>query len=295
MHYQFLPNAAPSDADIVILPIAYEESVCAKEGTKEAPASILQASEQLEYYEEDGAWSPMQYLQVSVCEEIEQYAQIAPFVATLPLKNKLLISLGGEHSITPEITASLLKKRSTILFLDAHADLRESYQGSQTSHATPAHHLLAQGHKLLMVGVRSLFESEAKRVQEDGMIEFYADRELRKESERERLLETLASLEGDVYLSIDMDVFDPALVPGVGTPQPGGIDWHFAVDILEVLIFNAKIELKGVDIVELVPEASNVSQIVAAKLMQKIISFWGKAKGYETKEKKGSQMGVVYE
>ena len=295
MQYQFLPNASLDDADIVILPIAYEESVCAKEGTKEAPLAILKASEQLEYYEEDLMWSPMKYLQVRVCEEISEYEKIASFVSTLPLEKRLLLSIGGEHSITPEITSLCLDKKSTIVFLDAHADLRASYQGSTKSHATPAHHLLEQGHKMIMIGIRSLFESEAERVMSDANIEYYSDKELQKSAVKEKMLQSLSNLVGDVYLSIDMDVFNPALVPGVGTPQPGGIDWYFAIDIIERLFFNKKIVVKGVDIVELVPESSQVSQVFAAKLIQKIISFWGKSQGFDTKEMCGSQMSVEYE
>lgn len=295
MHYQFLPNASVDDADILILPIAYEESVCAKEGTKKAPLAILKASEQLEYYEEELMWSPMKYMQVRVCEEISEHEKIASFISTLPLKNRLLLSIGGEHSITPEITSKCLDTKSTIVFLDAHADLRESYQGSTKSHATPSHHLLSQGHKMIMIGVRSLFESEATRVVSDKNIEYYSDRELQKSTVKEKMLHSLSAIEGDVYLSIDMDVFNPAHVPGVGTPQPGGIDWYCAIDIIERLFFNKKIVIKGVDIVELVPESSNVSQIFAAKLMQKIISFWGKSQGCDTKEMCGAQMSIEYE
>ena len=294
--YQELPNASLSDADIVIVPIAHEETVCARGGTREAPLAILEVSEQLEFYEEDLMWSPMKYMNVCVCEGVNEYAKITAYMDSLAVDaSKLLISLGGEHSITPKITASVLEKNATILFLDAHADLRESYLGSTESHATPSHHLLAQGHKMIMVGIRSIFESEAVRIKEDENIEFYGDRALQKESVQAKLLQSISEIEGDVYLSIDMDAFDPALVPGVGTPQPGGLTWYFALDIIETLFSNKNITLKGVDLVELIPEESNVSQVFAAKLMQKIISHWGKAQGFDKREMSGAQTKVEYD
>lgn len=296
MKYQSLPNAALKDADIVILPIPYEHTVSGKGGTKDAPEAILEIGDDLEFYEEDAKWSPTKYMKVRVEKPISVYKEITSGINALGITDKqFLISLGGEHSITPQITASVLDKKSTILFLDAHADMRPSYQGSEFSHATPTHHLLDQGHEIILVGVRSIFESEAKRIEEDKAITFFSDRVLQKESAREALLAHIAGLTGDVYLSIDLDAFDPACVPSVGTPQPGGITWFLALDILETLFANKNITIKGADLMELIPEASNVSQVFTAKLLQKIISFWGKSKGFDKTEMNGSQMEIAYE
>ncbi|MDF1877923.1 arginase family protein, partial [Sulfurimonas sp. SAG-AH-194-L11] len=210
-------------------------------------------------------------------------------------KKQLCISLGGDHSITPQLTLALVKQSATILFLDAHADLRRSYLGDINSHATPAFQLLKQGYKLLMVGVRSLFEGEALRIKEDKNITCFMDRRLQSECVKKELLQSIRDLEGDVYLSIDMDVFNPAFVPSVGTPQPGGIDYYFATDIFKALFLESNAEVKGVDMVELIPEDSEVSQVFAAKLLQKIIAYWGKSQGFDLKEQNGSQMQVRYE
>ena len=292
MKYQYLQNAAQNAADIVILPIAYEGSVSAKVGTKDAPKAILEASNQLEYYDEDMDYSPMKHLSVCVKKQIQN-------VANIDLKElntgQLLITLGGDHSITPFVTQEVLKQGSTVVFLDAHADLRSSYEGDKYSHATPAFHLLKQGHKLVMAGVRSLFEKEAERIKVDKNITYFSDRSLQKKSKKEEFLNVLRSLEGDVYLSIDMDVFDPACVPSVGTPQQGGFGYYFATDILEALFFNKNIRVVGVDIVELIPELSTVSQTFAAKLLQKTISYWGKAQGFDTREMNGAQTKMEYE
>ncbi len=305
MKYQCLPNTPADEADIIILPVAYEDTVSAKVGTRHAPAAILKATEQIEYYEEDQQWSPMKHMQISVekelpkldSESIEAFnAKVRRTVAALPLTDKkLFIGLGGEHSITPLLTAERMNESGTIVFLDAHADLRESYMGSAYSHACPSHHLLKQGHKMIMVGVRSLFEKEAERVANDENITFFGDRALQKSEVKAELLQMIASLEGPVWLSIDMDAFNPALVPGVGTPQPGGLDWYFAIEILEALFLDSSTKIAGVDILELVPEPTNVSQVFAAKLLQKIISFWGKANAFDSRPMNGAQMQVAYQ
>lgn len=296
MNYQFLPNAELQDADIVLLPIPYEGTVSEKTGTKDAPMAIIEATDQLEFYEEDEKWCPMQYMHVRTEEGVSQFGEISEKVANLDIRdNQLLVSLGGEHSITPMITSELLDESATIVFLDAHADLREFYQGNPYSHATPSHHLLEQGHKMVMAGIRSIYEKEAIRIQEDENISFFGDRELQKQSVKDKLISHIGLLSGDVYLSIDMDAFSPALVPGVGTPQPGGLDWYFGLDILEAVFFNKNIMIKGVDIVELIPEESNVSQVFAAKLLQKIISFWGKSQGFDKREMHGVQTQVEYD
>ena len=294
MQYQFLPNVDVNRADIIINRICWGESVSATKGTAEAPDAILRASEQLEYYDEDLEWSPMQYMQLHVSKSVREYGAIKNLLKELK-KGQLLLSLGGDHSITPQLTLELLKPKASIVFLDAHADLRESYLGDKNSHATPAFQLLEQGHKLIMVGVRSLFETEALRIKEDKNIMYFSDRALQEEHKREELLQSLRALEGEVYLSIDMDVFNPAYVPSVGTPQAGGIDYYFATDILAALFLDSKAEIKGVDMVELIPEESQVSQLFAAKLLQKIISYWGKSQGFESRAKEGAQMQVEYE
>jgi len=140
-----------------------------------------------------------------------------------------------------------------------------------------------------------MFETEALRIKEDKNIICYMDRALCREDVKKELLQRISDLEGDVYLSIDMDVFNPAYVPSVGTPQAGGIDYYFATDILEALFLNSTANIKGVDMVELIPEESHVSQLFAAKLLQKIISYWGISQGVQLKEKKGGQMDVEYE
>jgi agmatinase len=298
-----LPNAPVDQADVLILPVPLERTVSFRPGTASAPEAILEISDQLEFFEEDGRWSPFKHMSLAVVpafrespdlDEAEWHSRLSRHVAALPTDN-LLISLGGEHSITPALVAGRMPEPGTVVFLDAHGDLRDSYDGSKYNHACPARRLLEQGHKLLMAGVRSVFEEEVELVEKEPRISLFMDWDLRGKGQWESFLQKVSSLQGPVYLSIDMDAFSPSCVPGVGTPQPGGFLWYQVIEIIEALFAKSNIDLRGVDIVELVPEPSRVSDMTAAKLLMKIVSFWGQANGFDSRPMTGSQMQIDYE
>lgn len=303
LHFLAMPNAPVDEADILLLPIPLERTVSFKPGTAEAPRAIIETTEQLEFYEEDAGWSPFKHMKISVLPEFaddrsetdaELHARLAAEVAALPADN-LFIGVGGEHSLTPSLVEARMPQPGTVLFLDAHGDMRTSYEGSRFSHACPVTRLLAQGHKIVLAGIRSVFEGEVELVAREPRITLFLDWDLRGKGQWESFLQKVNSLEGPVYLSIDMDVFNPAVVPGVGTPQPGGFFWYQMIEVLEALFSRKSIDLRGVDVVEMVPEASRVSEMAAAKLLLKIISFWGSANGYDHKPQTGSQTQITYE
>jgi agmatinase len=299
MHYLSLPNCPIEQADILILPVPYEHTVTYQGGTRLGPKAILSASEQLEFYEEDRRWCPSRYLKSSVLPAVDVVAdrqalfheRLFRTVDGLPRDN-LLIALGGEHSITPELVFARMPEGGTVVQIDAHADLRPSYQGSIYNHACPMHRIRERGYELIQIGIRSLHADEARRMAEDPGIRVFFDRQLQQPGEWASLLSLLDELTGPVWLTIDMDGFDPGQVPGVGTPQPGGLGWHQGLNLLEALTNNRDIQLAGVDILELVPDAHRVSDMLAAKLMQKCISYWGKAQGFDQRSPEGSQIGV---
>ncbi|MDG5466719.1 agmatinase [Deltaproteobacteria bacterium IMCC39524] len=302
---QFLamPDAAIDEADILLLPIPLERTVSFKPGTAEAPKAILDTTEQLEFYEEDAGWSPFKHMKLNVLPDFtddrslsdaEFHVKLTEYVALLP-KGNLFIGLGGEHSLTPSLVEARMPEPGTVLFLDAHADMRTSYEGSKYSHACPVTRLLGQGHKIVMAGIRSIYESEVKVIEKNPNISLFLDWDLRGKGQWESFLQRVNSLEGPVYLSIDMDVFNPAAVPGVGTPQPGGFFWYQMIEVLETLFSKKEIDLRGVDMVEIVPEPSRVSEMTAAKLLLKIISFWGCAKEFNLKPEVGNQSQMDYE
>ncbi len=300
LQYLSLPNAAPDTADVLILPVPYERTVTYKSGTGAGPESILAASDQLEFYEEDMAWCPAEYLKICVLDEIVSHldedeagfhSRLFEEVRALG-SDALFIALGGEHSITPELVFARMPEGGTVVQIDAHADFRPEYHGSIYNHACPMYRLRRKGYRLLQIGIRSLHAQEAAMMEQDADIHVYFDRALQDPAHWRELLAELSALRGPAWLTIDMDGFDPGLIAGVGTPQPGGLSWHQGLDILQVLIGNADIDLRGVDIVELVPEPSRVSDMLAAKLVQKTFSYWGKAKGFHLRPADGSQIGV---
>ncbi len=303
LRYISLPNASVDEADVLILPLPLERTVTYKKGTSLAPVEILRATDQLEFYDEEVGWSPTKHMKVRVMpvplfiqgpgpETIHE--MLKEHCASLPADN-LLIALGGEHSIAPPVIEGRLPGEGTVIFLDAHADLRPSYQGSAYNHACAAYRILSAGHRLVMVGVRSVSENEADLIGSEARIKMFYDHELGNKERWKALIAEIKNVKGDVWLSVDMDAFDPAIVPGVGTPQPGGLDWRQGVEILEAVFGAVDANVRGMDIVELAPEESKVSQMVAAKLIQKAMSLWGKAKGYDKRPEEGSQAGAEYD
>ncbi len=299
MSFQSLPNAQKNKSHIWVLNLPFEQTVCGKNGTSQAPKAMLDASMDIEYFEEQMGWSPFKHMRLFTDSD---HAPIADFKA-LDKKIKsflsshngqFLLSLGGEHSVSPFVTKHLLKRSSTIIFFDAHADFRKSYFDEENSHACALHNISKQGHKALCIGLRSFFDDEQKRMRQAG-ISWFSDFDLQEKSKLKKLFKALKGLRGDVYISIDVDCFSPSLISGTGTPLPGGLDWFLFVRILQKIFENKHINIKGADIVELIPESSKVSQIVGAKIMQKLFSFWGIKNGFDKKKKNGSQMKVDFQ
>ncbi|PID47720.1 MAG: hypothetical protein CR967_03595 [Proteobacteria bacterium] len=299
MTFQELPNAKKKKSHIWILPLSFEKTVCGKKGTAKAPKAIIDASLDTEYYEEEYDWSPFKYIRLYTGKNFSRIKNFKKLDLRIKkfLKNhngQFLLTLGGEHSITPFVTKHLLPANSTIIFFDAHGDFRKTYLGSKNNHACALYNLAKQGHKAIAIGLRSFFDDERQRMDELG-IKCFTDFDLQKKSKQKELFKGIKNLKSNVYISIDMDCFSPGFVSGVGTPLPGGIEWFFFLKILKSIFENKNINILGADIVELLPEKSKVSQVIAAKIMQKIFSYWGKSKGYDKLEQKGSQMDIDYE
>ncbi len=304
MQFLSLPSAPLTETDVVILPVPHEQTVTYKPGTANGPQAILAASEQLEFYEEDMGWCPLEYMKLAVvpaitsnADETDEMFHNRLFETTQQLSHELpdealLIALGGEHSITPDMLFARIPHGGTVVHIDAHADLRPSYHGSIYNHACPMLRIRKRGYQLIQIGIRSLNADEATRIATDDGITAWFDRALQQPAVWQQLLDQLAALTGPVWLSIDMDGFDPALIAGVGTPQPGGLSWHQGLDIVQTLTNNRAIDLRNIDIVELAPEPSRVSEMMTAKLVQKCFSYWGKANGYHQRAPQGSQSGV---
>ena len=184
---------------------------------------------------------------------------------------KKLVFLGGEHSVTVGVVRAFAQKDSnlSVLHLDAHADLRESYQRSRFNHACVTARLL-ESCPVVSVGIRSMSVEEFKRIQGEEL-SVYTVQKIRKQ---DWWMEAAVShLTDRVYITIDLDVFDPYIVPGVGTPEPGGMRWEEVLAFLR-LVFKQK-QGGGFDVVELSPRAeSDRSAFIAAKLIYRLIGYW---------------------
>jgi len=189
------------------------------------------------------------------------------------LPDRFIVMLGGEHSITgPAVLAwarRLSGRRLTVLQFDAHADLRPSYEGTGSSHASVMYSVLEHA-DVVAVGVRALTTEERRLEQRtEGVHHFLADDIHSGEAWMQRVLDLLG---GDVYITFDVDCFDPALVPSTGTPEPGGLDWYPVLRLLRQ-VFKAR-NVVGCDVVELAPIPGMAApDFLVAKLVYKLIGY----------------------
>lgn len=298
-----MPNSPVADADVVVWPVPLERTVSFKPGARYAPELVLECCDQLEFFEDSIGWSPFEYLKLCVApaapfdeEESLQSAhqRITDLAGQFP-DDGLLIALGGEHAITPSIVAARMPDPGHVVFIDAHGDFREQYHGTPYSHACPAWRLHEAGHEVTLIGVRSLFGPEFQAMSRSSRVHLFTDEQLQRDGAWESLGRHLSQIRGPMFLSVDMDGFDPALVPGVGTPQPGGLSWAQACFVADRLMSLSDVTIRGMDIVELVPDEQRVSDMVAAKLLMRCVSHWAAARGYSKRPKSGSQMVVELE
>ncbi len=182
--------------------------------------------------------------------------------------NKYLTFFGGEHSVSIGIIKAFYERFEdlTVLQLDAHADLRESYLGTSYNHACALHDA-SKNTNLIQVGIRSMDESEKQFMNYNSC--YFADRVT---SEKSWIEESISQMTNNVYLTIDLDVFDPSIMPSTGTPEPGGLTWYQVVNFLRK-VFREK-NVVGFDIVELAPKSPNKApEFLAAKLYYKLLSY----------------------
>lgn len=266
---------------VLILPLAYEKTASYLKGTKEGPRAIIEASQYMELYDEELDTETYKIgihpLPQITSEEAPQIMieKIATKVSQLCRNNKFILSLGGEHSITIGIVKGLkdFYDNLSVLLLDAHADLRNEYEGEKFSHACVARRL-NEMLPITIVGVRSLSAEEAEYIKSHPLNIFFAMKMLKREDWQEEIISTLSE---NVYLSIDLDVFDPSNMPAVGSPEPGGLGWYEILNFVRVLCRQRNIISS--DIVELSPHQGVVSSdFAAAKLAYKLLGYIFKGK-----------------
>jgi agmatinase len=277
-----LKSLPVKEAEAVILPIPYEATTTYGAGTREGPEAILAASRQVELWDEDLNWDPAAAIRLATA------APILPEVAGPPAmlekikrvvqpwvsQGKFICALGGEHTITVALVQTFQTRYPdfTVVALDAHADLRETYDGSKFSHACVLRRVYELGRPLTILGTRSYSKEEADLLWVAPRLKMFKARELNTPAGWEAALEHLRGLPGPVYLSLDADALDPGIMPAVGTPEPGGLSYGQVLTIIETLTKRGPVI--GLDLVELAPiPGHRVSEFTAARLLYKALGY----------------------
>ncbi|MFP4356028.1 MAG: agmatinase [Phycisphaerae bacterium] len=260
-----------------VLPVPYEGTVSYKTGTAAGPEAILDASPQLEYFDEQLCGEFYQagiYTADAVQAQptpAEQMAAVRAAAGPLLEEGKFLLTLGGEHSITAPLVAATAQALGpiSVLQIDAHADLRDSYDGTRHSHAAVMRRVLEITPDICQVGIRNISKEEYEDCRRQIDAVFSPSRIRRQADWIDRAIGRLGPT---VYLTIDIDGLDPSIAPGTGTPEPDGLSWVQAIDLLEALFRRRNVV--AADIVEVRPIPPNhVTEFLAAKLAYKIIAF----------------------
>jgi agmatinase len=282
-------QAAWDGADVVILPVPYEATVSYQGGTKRGPAAILEASRYIELYDQEldaepadvgVATLPALHLssagpETAVAELRAAYDQILSVA-----EHRLVIALGGEHSLSSApILAHAARlpegQRLSVLQFDAHGDLRAEYEGSPYSHAAVMSRSV-EAADIVAVGIRAITSEERELIRTDRRVTtIFAEEMWDNENWIDQALQALGPT---VYITFDVDYFDPTLMPATGTPEPGGPPWYPTLKLLRRVF--AERSVVGVDVVELAPLSGNAApDFAVAKLVYKMIGYRRAARG----------------
>jgi len=285
---------ANTTPDVVVLSVPYELTTSYGQGTEDGPASTITASAQVELFDAllpDDLPCGFNIHTVEAWDGkgdslVEQQDGIAAYLTQWLDGSAFPLVLGGEHGILPAEMRALSAHPAlsdglgelTLVQIDAHADLRDEMGGEQYSHASAARRALDLGvGRLIQIGVRAFSREEAQFITDDERVDCFLARDLLAvcggEAHWAALLDTLGELTGPVWLTLDIDGLDGALVPDTGTPVPGGLAYWQAVDIIETLLSAPDTQVLGADIVEIVPGTeSPLTQFTAANLAAKIVA-----------------------
>ncbi|MBN2215972.1 MAG: agmatinase, partial [Pirellulales bacterium] len=284
-----LPDVPDAQADVILLPLPYEGTVSYGRGTAQAPEAVWRASAQIELWDEelDFALDSLAYHTARpVLPQANETAagyldRVFQQARGYHAMRGLVVGVGGEHGLTPALVGAAAGDQDdlsdvTVVQFDAHADLRDAYDGSPHSHASAMRRLVERGARLVAVGIRSAEREEAAYGRASDRVETFGARQLATDPQtEERLLATLNALAGPVYLTVDVDALEVSLCPATGTPQPGGLGWWTTMSYLRRLLHeNGRVELIGCDVVETVPQPGTlVNETVAAALIAKILAY----------------------
>ncbi len=273
----------PSQSDYrraryAILPIPYDSTTSFQVGTRNGPRAIITASQQVELFDEELGCeftSPGIATLEQVAPEMsgpkDQVHAVFAAAKKPVADGKFLIGLGGEHSITSGLVRAVMEKykKLSVLQIDAHADLRDEYEGTPYSHASAMRRVLDLGASIVPVGIRNYSQEEHQFMKARGFTPISA-RECRRGTEW--ISHAVSMLHSPVYVTIDIDGLDPAYAPGTGTPEPGGLDWYQITELLREVCRAHRVI--AADVVEVMPiPGSMQTEFLAAKLIYKLIAY----------------------
>jgi len=276
LNYGYLPEeySKPDNAGIVIIPVAYDGTTTWMKGTDKGPEAIIEASANMELYdiETDSETYRKGIFTDDVIEGIASVEEIIEAVfETVQYhleKARFPVVVGGEHAVSIGAVKAHAKQYNnlTVLQLDAHTDLRDEFNGSRYNHAC----VMARVKELcpiVQVGIRSMDSSEKESIKTESI--FFAKDIYNKDGWIDKVVSKLSQ---KVYITIDLDVFDPSIMPSTGTPEPGGVFWYDILLLLKAIC--SQKDVVGFDVVELCPDSRNKApDFLAAKLIYKLLSY----------------------
>ncbi len=271
------PECSMRDALFVVVPVPYDLTSTYQPGSRRGPLAIIEASTNMELYDEElkketftaGIHTTLP-LSIDARGPKHMVGAVRKKISRIVKMDKIPVMLGGEHSISFGAVEALKEKypELIVLQLDAHADLRESYQGSPFNHASVARRI-SETCPLVQVGIRSMSKEEADFLPKSKVKSYSSEFVL----ENKDWCETICrDLKGDVFISIDLDVFDPSIMPATGTPEPGGLYWSNVLRLLKTV--SRSCTVRGFDVVELAPISGIVApDFMAAKLIYRLMGY----------------------
>lgn len=274
--------SSPENSKVMVIPVPYEATTSYGQGTSRGPAAILEASQQVELFD-DELWEEPFKIGIHTTAPIEMktvdryvakpFEELYDTVKRLITINKFPLILGGEHSLSVGAVKACAEqyKDLSILQIDAHCDLRPEYEGNPYSHASVSYqlyHLLPKP-LITQVGIRNVSAEEVKWLEtEYPNVNIYWARQ----QERWNFQEIINTLSDNVYLTIDVDGLDSSIMPATGTPEPGGINWYQLMELIKLVC--VKRNVVGADIVELSPiPGFHAPDFLVAKLAYKLIGY----------------------
>ncbi len=267
-------------AKYVIQSVPYEHTSSYLEGSAKGPAAIIQASHFVEFYDEELDTETIKHAGIATLAPINFDGKvdaaavdlIEQHTTTLLDLNKYVVSFGAEHTVTYGFVKAFAKKfdNLTVLQIDAHSDLRESYHDNPYSHASVMARVKDMGINLCQAGIRAQCIEEAIEIKKNPKIHTYYAHQIR--NNENWVKEIIADMTENVYLTIDADGFDPSIMPAVGTAEPNGLFWNETLNLIRETCKHKNVV--GFDIVECAPmEGSILSEYTLAKLAYRIIGY----------------------